>query len=90
MTNREAMNELVRFLCAGDDDMKRQLTPQMVRRMFKNMSILLFKEGWQTWRLAIEAQAPETSGRDYIAHPLLMAMYTNGKRLAKRKPRRAK
>ncbi len=78
MSNKEAMNQLVKLLTAGDDDMKRQLTTAQVRRIFKNFSVTLFNEGCQMW-------SDITPGEpNYVSHALVFAMYSNGKRLSKK------
>lgn len=72
------MNEFVSWL-TSEDVGGREITAARARRIYKLLSKKLFSEGVQAW-----LENGGKGGNDFIAHPMLMGMYSNGKRQSKK------
>jgi len=75
------MNEFVTWITSEDVGGK-EITAARARRIWKLLSKKLFSEGAQAW---LEGGEKLPHGPNFIAHPMLMAMYANGKRQKKGK-----
>lgn len=77
------MNDFVRLLCFSDENGK-EITAAQARKVWRILSLELFAEGEQDHHMDINEV-----WRDWISHPMLIAMYKNGKRLNRGERRRA-
>ena len=75
------MNEFVTWITREDVGGK-EITAARARRIWRLLSKKLFEEGAQAW---LENGDNTDHGPNFIAHPMLMAMYVNGKRQKKGK-----